>query len=81
MSQRLEKEMQTYKDKLPELKEQEGKFVLIQGEDVVDVFGTYEDAVKAGYEKFGLTPFLVRQIHALEQVQVVTRLLNTPCHS
>jgi hypothetical protein len=77
----LEKELAVYKDKLPELKAQEGKFVLIHGDEVVDVYGTYEDAVKAGYDQFGLTPFLVKQIHAIEQVQFVTRLLNPPCHT
>lgn len=78
MSHQLEKELQTYQAKLPELKAQEGKFVLIKGEEL-DIFGTYEDAIKAGYERYGLEPFLVKEIHAIEQVQVVTRLLNTPC--
>jgi hypothetical protein len=77
----LEKELETYKNRLPELKDQEGKFVLIQGEKV-DIFGTYEDAVKAGYAEYGLdTPFLVKQIHAIEQVQFITRCLDIdlPC--
>jgi hypothetical protein len=77
----LETELQTYRDKLPELKEEEGKFVLIKGKEVVGVFRAYEDAVKAGYEAFKLEPFLVKQIRAIEQVQVVTRLLNLPCHT
>jgi hypothetical protein len=75
----LDRELKTYKDKLPELKDQEGKFVLIQGEKV-EIYGTYEDAVKAGYEQYGLqTPFLVKQIHAIEQVQFITRSLDIPC--
>lgn len=77
----LDKELQTYQDKLPEWKDKEGKFVLIKGDRVVDFFGTYEDAIKAGYEQFKLESFLVKQIHAMEQVQVVTRLLSTPCHT
>ena len=77
----LEKELQTYKDNLPQLTAEEGKFVLIKGDRVVGTFGTYEDAVKAGYEEFKLEPFLVKQIRAIEQVQVVTRLLNLPCHT
>lgn len=79
MANVLEKELQTYQDKLAELKGQEGKFVLIHGDRIVDVFGTYEDAVKAGYEQFKLEPFLVKQIHAIEQVQFVTRLLVPTC--
>lgn len=63
----LEKETATYKAKLTELAPHEGKFVLIPGDEVVDTFGTYEDAMKEGYAKFGLTPFLVKQVHAYEQ--------------
>jgi len=72
----LEKELELYKAKLPELKEHEGKFVLIHGDTVVDVYGTYEDAIKQGYAQFGLDPFLVKQIHSIEQVQFVTRFVD-----
>jgi hypothetical protein len=64
----LEKELETYKNKLPELKAHEGKFVLIQGEHVVDTFTSYEDALKEGYKRFGIKPFLVKQILAIEPV-------------
>lgn len=74
----LEQELQTYKAKLPELKASEGKFVLIHGDRVVDVFGTYEDAIKEGYSRFKLEPFLVKQIHSIEQVQFISRLVD-PC--
>ncbi|MBZ5676431.1 MAG: hypothetical protein LAP61_19490 [Acidobacteriia bacterium] len=77
----LERELETYKSKLPELltNEGEGKYVLIHGDQVVDVFGTYEDAIKEGYSKFQLEPFLVKQIQTVEQVQFISRLL--PCHT
>ena len=75
----LEKELAVYRSKLPELKaENEGKFVLIHGEEVVDFFSSYDDAIKAGYSKFGLEPFLVKQIHALEQAQFISRFVD-PC--
>jgi len=77
----LEREQETFKRKLPELKEAEGKFALIQGDDFVGVFGTYEDAMAAGYQKFELNPFLVKQIQAVEQVHFVTRLLDSPCRT
>ena len=69
----LEKELATYKAKLPELMQHEGKFVLIHGDRVVDFFAAYEDAIKAGYQQFQLQPFLVKQINAIERVQHVTR--------
>ena len=77
----LETELATYKSKLPELVagNNEGKFVLIHGTDVVDVYGTYEDAIKEGYAKFRLEPFLVKQVQAIEQVQFISRLV--PCHT
>jgi len=69
----LEKELATYNAKLPELKDHQGKYVLIHGDDVVDFFAAYEDAIKAGYQRFQLAPFLVKQINAVETVQHVTR--------
>ena len=72
----LEKELATYKAKLPELKEKEGKFVLIHEDSVVDVFGAYEDAIKEGYKQFGLDPFLVKRIEAEEKIQIITRLID-----
>jgi hypothetical protein len=74
----LEKELATYKNKLPELKEYEGKFVLVHGEEVIDTFTSYEDAIKEGYKRFRLEPFLVKQIHSVEQAQFISRFVN-PC--
>ena len=73
----LEREMETYRKRLPELKrENEGRFVLIQGEQVVDIFTSYEDALKVGYEKLGLDPFLVKKIEAVEQAQLISRFVD-----
>jgi hypothetical protein len=65
----LEKELETYHLKLPELKAEEGKFVVIHAEEVAGTFTSAEDAIKAGYEKYKLEPFLVKQIKAVELVQ------------
>jgi len=75
----LEKELTTYHAKLPELTAEEGKFVLIHGDDVAGIFTSYEDAIKIGYEKFGLESFLVKQIQAVERVQFVTRFIAPRC--
>jgi len=64
----LEKELETYKNKLSELKQYEGKFVLIHGEEIVDTCTSYEDALKKGYKEFGLKPFLVKQIRSIEYI-------------
>ena len=75
----LEKELETYRRKLPELKEHEGKYALIHGDEVVDTYSSYDDALKEGYKRFKLEPFLVKQITAVEQAQFISRLINTNC--
>jgi hypothetical protein len=74
----LEKEQAVYARELPKLLAQEGKHVLIHGDTVVGVYDTYNDALKVGYEQFGLDPFLVKRIQAVEQVHCFTRDLS-PC--
>jgi hypothetical protein len=76
----LEKELDTYHRRLPELLKDEGKFVVIQGEEVAGAWDTYEDALKAAYEKYKLTPFFVKQILAVEPVLHFTRDVTT-CRS
>jgi hypothetical protein len=71
----LERETETYRKNLPLWREHVGKFVLIHGDDVVDFFSTYEDAIKSGYQRFGLTAFLVKQVQTIQQVQFVSRLI------
>lgn len=74
----LEKELETFKNRLPELKaEHVGKFVLIHGDDVVNVFSSYDDAINAGYSQFGLSPFLVKQVQIVEQSQFISRFVSS----
>ncbi|MSR56445.1 MAG: hypothetical protein EXS05_02085 [Planctomycetaceae bacterium] len=74
-SDRLKVELATYEQRKDELVAQNaGKFVLIHGTEVLGTCDTYEDAVKSGYEKCGLSkPFLVKQICAVERVQFITQ--------
>lgn len=67
----LEKELQTYREKLPSLLSQEGKFALIHEDEVAGTFDTYTDALTEGYKLFKLEPFLVKQIQAVEQVHFI----------
>jgi hypothetical protein len=75
----LETELKTYETNIGTWTEHNGKFVLIHGDQVVDFFVAYEDAIKAGYQKYGLEPFLVKQINAINAVQYITR--HTVPHS
>jgi hypothetical protein len=69
----LKEELAVYerhKDEL--LRGDEGRFALIGDGAVSSAWDTYEDALQAGYGKFGLKPFLVKQIAALERVHFVS---------
>jgi hypothetical protein len=78
----LDRELQTYRRELPRLLAagHEGKFALVHG-DTVDVFGAEEDAVQAGDERFGLEPFLVKQILQSERHYFVPFPVRPPCPS
>jgi hypothetical protein len=77
--QSLQQELATYqREKSRLVSESEGKFVLIKGDEVAGVWGTYEDALREGYEQFGLTPFLVKQVREIDNVCFFTREL-APC--
>ena len=69
----LDKELQAYDARLAELLGQDrGKYVLIKGDRVVDVFSSLDDALKQGYELFEAEPFLVRQIVEVQVPQNFT---------
>jgi hypothetical protein len=69
----LETELRTYREKLPSLLADEGKFALIHNEDIVGTFDTYADALSEGYKTFKLTPFLVKQIQSVEYAHFIGR--------
>jgi hypothetical protein len=68
----LERELQIYKERLADLRANEGKYALVHGDELV-VFDTYEDALRIGYEKYGLDPFMVKRIESVEAVHFITR--------
>lgn len=45
------------------------------------MFGSYEDALSAGYADAGLKPFLVKQIAATEFVAYFTRDVDGECRT
>lgn len=76
----LEKELKSYKEHIHEWSEHEGQYVLIKDESAAGFFSSYDDALRAGYEKFKLEPFLVKRVSSLDHVHFVSRLFD-PCHS
>jgi hypothetical protein len=75
----LERELATYEQHKAELLAQEGRFVLIQGDDIAGLYDTYNDALEEGYKRFGIDhPFLIKEVREVEEVQFFTRYI-TPC--
>lgn len=75
MKQPLKEELHFYqKNKDKYLKYYLGQFVLIKGEKMVGNFTTEEEAYKAGVERFGNTPFLIRQVLKEEPINAIPAL-------
>lgn len=75
MTESLKEETRTYEAHVGEWAEHKGKFVLIRGTEVAGFFDTYEKALTAGYERFGVADFLVREVRRHQEVQFLSRLV------
>lgn len=66
----LERELKAYEAHRQELLGRaDGKFVLIHGDEIMGTFDAKSDAIAVGYRQLGNTPFLVKQIVAVERPQ------------
>jgi len=69
----LSEEIATYEEnKIKLLKESAGKYVLIKGKTIVNVYDSQNDAIKVGIDKFGNSPFLVKKITEVDEKQNFT---------
>ncbi len=75
----LENEIQYYRlhliDMLGEDGINEGKYAVIKGNDFQGAFDTYEEALDAGYGRYGLVPFLVKKIERSESILYFSRTI------
>ena len=78
---RLEAETALYRRELPRLLKEgkSGKFIVIGEGRIVGTYGTYEEALTAGYTKLGDRNFLVKQIEVAEKVHFFTRDIDNLC--
>lgn len=76
---RLKTETETYNKRLPEWSDKQGKYVVICKEDVIGIYGDYEDALKVGYDKCGVEPFLVKKIEEIETIHFLSREVQDTC--
>lgn len=73
----LSVERETYARLKPQLlNESEGMHVLIHGHTVCGVWGTYEEAIAAGYDAYEPGSFMVKKIERDETVHLVR---SYPC--
>ncbi|WP_147328165.1 MULTISPECIES: hypothetical protein [unclassified Duganella] len=75
----LQKELQVFARNLGALLADEGKFAVISGETILGTYDSFEEAIKAGYVNFALTPFLVKQILPVEEVVFINRDILLQC--
>ena len=71
----LTEEMNAYEAHLAEWAAQEGKFVVIRRAQVLGFFGSYDAALRAGYDAFGIVPFLVKPVRRHKEIHLVTRMI------
>ena len=65
----LEVEFRKFQEVRHELsKTHEGKFVLIKAEEIIGIFNNDKEAIEAGVDQFGDTPFFVSEITEKEFV-------------
>jgi len=75
----LQKELQVFAQNLATLLQNEGRYVVISGDTILGTYESFEEAVKAGYGNFALTPFLVKQILPVEEVVFISRDVLPKC--
>lgn len=79
MSTTLAKELDVYNRLLPSLladPAKVGKYVLIHGDVFAGVFSTQDEAIEAGYDRFGVVPLLAKKISEKEPLLFFPRMIN-----
>ena len=77
----FENETETYRRLKPELlaNAHQGRFAVIYGDELAGVWDTFGDACGEGYRRYHQAPFMVKEIHEVEPVYTITRLVAPTC--
>ncbi len=78
----LERELETFLRELPRLladPANRGRFALVHGDSVDSLWPTLEAGLEAGYLRFGVEPFMVKEITEHEETQYFSRNLFKRC--
>lgn len=66
--------IETYNENFNSLLSHEGEYIILYGDKQFEGYWkSYDDALKAGYEQFGLEPFFVKKIEREESAHYFTR--------
>jgi hypothetical protein len=79
MDAALDRELEVFDRELPRLladPANSGRFVLIHGDDLAGVWPTVEAATEAGYDRFELDAFLVKEIVEIERPKYFSRNIS-----
>jgi hypothetical protein len=72
----LRREQAVYEAHLPRwLQDHEGAHVLIKGGEIVGFYQTRDEALTAGYTRFGVVPLFVKQVAASEPIYHIPNVL------
>lgn len=63
------------------LKNHTGKFALIKGDQFIGAYDTMQAAFDEGIDKFGVVPFLIKQILEVEPIEKIPALTHSFIHA
>ena len=75
----LERELDTFRSELPNLlatPANRGKFALVFGDRIDSLWTTEDEALAAGYARFGVEPFLIMLVTDHEQPRYFARSVS-----
>jgi hypothetical protein len=78
----LERELETFRRELPRLladPANRGRFALVHDDKVDSVWPTLEEGLEAGYNRFGVESFMVKEVTEHEESQYFSRNLFKRC--
>lgn len=81
MAATLDREITTFRRELATLladPANRGRYALVHADAVAGLYPTFETALAAGYDRFELSPFLVREVTDHERPKYFSRNLRCP---
>ena len=81
MSKALDQEMATFRRELSRLLNdsvKRGSFALVHGDEIAGIYPTFDAGLSAGYDRFGLDTFMVKEVTDHEEPRYFPRNLRCP---